>query len=90
MLCSLVLQGSNGITMDFKQTNGTECKRTGPQDRSNPDRYFHVMNQGWYIFTREGIVGPYISKERAQELMQEQIASLVPEDKKESWRYNRT
>lgn len=76
--------------MDLQDTIGSQSKRTGTQDRNNPDRFFHVMNQGWYAFTREGIVGPYITKERTVEFLNEQIASQISEKEKESWRHNRT
>lgn len=74
--------------MDFQNTLGTKQERTGKQDRSNPDRYFHVMGQGWYVFTRKEIIGPYMTKERAAELLSDQIKSQESEQKKESWRYN--
>lgn len=75
--------------MDFQETMGTGAMRSGKQNRANPDRYFHVMGQGWYVFAREGIIGPYITRERATELLDELINSTVPVEKeKESWRYN--
>ncbi|MFV2061158.1 MAG: DUF6316 family protein [Gammaproteobacteria bacterium] len=40
--------------------------RTGSSNRINPDRFFHVMNQGWYIFTREGVQGPYDQRNDAE------------------------
>jgi len=40
--------------------------RTGSSSRINPDRYFHVMNQGWYVFTREGVQGPYDQRNDAE------------------------
>ena len=40
--------------------------RAGENHRSNPDRYFHVMSQGWFVFTREGIRGPFVDRDKAQ------------------------
>lgn len=39
-----------------------ESKRTGKENRINKERYFHVMGQGWFVLTREGINGPYQDK----------------------------
>lgn len=47
--------------------------RAGKQYRSNPDRYFHVMAEGWYIFTREGVRGPFHDKPRAATFLQQHI-----------------
>lgn len=73
--------------VDFQETIGTGAGRTGKQDRNNPDRFFHVMGQGWYAFTREGVIGPYVTKERANELLEELITSQIPVSQSESWRY---
>jgi len=64
-------------------------QRTGSSDRINPDRYFHVMNQGWYIYTREGVSGPYDKRNDAEN----HISSVVSgndnpsnNDINDSWR----
>ena len=36
--------------------------RAGKDHRINQDRFFHVMGQGWYVLTREGVDGPYMDK----------------------------
>ena len=36
--------------------------RAGKEHRVNTERYFHVMGQGWYLLTREGIGGPYTER----------------------------
>lgn len=74
--------------VDFRQTKGDDKPRAGKEFRSNADRYFHVMGQGWYVLSREGITGPYLTKELAQEFVNDLIRSMVPDEKKESWRYN--
>lgn len=59
--------------------------RAGASFRSNPDRFFHVMTQGWYVFTREGIRGPFLDRERAQRF----VDNLIGEqrgDPSEDWR----
>lgn len=33
--------------------------------RISPNRYFYVLGEGWYVFTREGVSGPYIEKDKA-------------------------
>ena len=40
--------------------------RAGKTFRNNGDRYFHVMNAGWYVHTRDGIVGPFLEKAEAE------------------------
>lgn len=60
--------------------------RAGEKYRFNPQRYFHVMNQGWYIHTREGIHGPYLKKEDASEQLESHILYVAP-DPSEDWRF---
>ena len=61
--------------------------RTGEQYRSNPDRYFHVLTQGWYVFTREGIRGPFVDRNRANNYLKNHISDLKSEDDpSSSWR----
>ncbi len=65
--------------------------RTGSSDRINPDRYFHVMNQGWYVFTREGIHGPYNKHIDAESYLSSvidnnDIQSVKSHDDNNSWR----
>lgn len=54
---------------DVKTANEQYAK----QIRSNPDRYYHIMAEGWYIFTREGIKGPFYDKSRAALFLQQHI-----------------
>lgn len=74
--------------VDYQKTIGGDKPRSGKEFRSNIDRYFHVMGQGWYALTREGINGPYLAKDLAQEFVNDLICSTVSDEKKESWRYN--
>ena len=61
--------------------------RSGEQYRSNPDRFFHVLTQGWYVFTREGIRGPFIDRNRANTYLKTHITDLKNEnDPSTSWR----
>lgn len=61
--------------------------RAGEQFRSNPDRYYHVMTEGWYIFTREGIRGPFYDKSIAANFLQQHIQGAHEEpDPSNSWR----
>ncbi|HID49959.1 MAG TPA: hypothetical protein EYP40_10180 [Chromatiales bacterium] len=41
-----------------------EAKRLGKEHRINKERYFHVMGQGWFVLTREGVNGPYEDKKQ--------------------------
>lgn len=61
--------------------------RAGEQYRSNPERYFHVMTQGWFVFTREGIRGPFIDMPKARVYLETYIKDLKPDiDPSTSWR----
>ena len=61
--------------------------RAGKQYRSNPDRYFHIMTEGWYIFTREGVRGPFHDKSRATFYLQQHIHGSQDQiDPSSSWR----
>ena len=51
-------------------------QRAGEGSRSNPNRYFHVMTQGWYLFTREGIKGPFLDKDKASQFLTMHISSM--------------
>jgi hypothetical protein len=31
-----------------------------------PGRFFHVMGQGWFVCAREGIKGPFFTRQRAE------------------------
>ena len=69
--------------------NGTEHlpNRAGEQFRSNPERFFHVMTEGWFVFTREGIQGPFVDKDRARGYLKLHIEDLKSnEDPSASWR----
>jgi hypothetical protein len=43
--------------------------RAGKDHRVNQDRYFHVMGQGWYVLTREGVDGPYVDKKQVNDFI---------------------
>ncbi len=61
--------------------------RAGKQYRSNPDRYFHIMTEGWYIFTREGVRGPFYDKSQATNYLHGHIQGPQEEpDPSNSWR----
>lgn len=73
--------------VDFQKTIGGNKPRLGKEHRINTDRYFHVMGQGWYVLTREGVNGPYLTKELAKEFVDDLVCSTIPDAKRESWRY---
>lgn len=62
-------------------------QRAGKEFRTNTDRFFHVMGQGWYVLTREGTNGPYLTRELANEFVQDLVRSTIPDEQKESWRF---
>ena len=52
--------------MNSLDTTNNFSTRNGEGHRANINRYFHVMSQGWYTYTREGVRGPFIDKTRAE------------------------
>ena len=54
----------------------SSLSRTGKEHRINTERYFHVMGQGWYVFTREGVGGPYVERNEANVV----VSQLVDPD----------
>jgi len=61
--------------------------RAGEQFRSNPERYFHIMTEGWFVFTREGIRGPFIDMPRAQDYLETYLKDIqANDDPSSSWR----
>ena len=50
--------------------------RAGKEHRVNKERYFHVMGQGWYVLTREGVGGPYTERSEVKSV----ISQLVDPD----------
>jgi hypothetical protein len=61
--------------------------RAGKNHRMNHDRYFHVMAQGWFMYTREGIQGPFIDREHAQNYLSKMLEDRKGEqDPSASWR----
>lgn len=65
----------------------SQKERAGEQFRSNPGRFFHVMAEGWYIFTREGVRGPFYDKSRAAFYLQQHIEGAHEQsDPSSSWR----
>jgi hypothetical protein len=71
--------------MDILDLNKDLPPRAGQEYRLNQQRYFHVMNQGWYFHTREGIHGPYLKKDEACDYLEEHITRQTP-DPSDSWR----
>ena len=53
--------------------------RAGKDHRINQDRFFHVMGQGWYVLTREGVDGPYMDKIQVNERIRKFTARDEPE-----------
>ena len=73
--------------VDYRQDSGQGGSRAGKDFRTNTDRFFHVMGQGWYVLTREGTSGPYLTRELANEFVQDLVNNTLPESRQESWRY---
>jgi len=63
--------------MDFMQTSGRGTPRRGQHNRINRNRYFHVVGQGWYALTREGMGGPFIEKQTAEAFVLSVIAGEI-------------
>lgn len=75
--------------MDYVRTLGGSAPRSGRHDRINSDRYFHVMNQGWYALTREGIRGPFPNKQDAEEFIATHITGECRQEPRDNHRVNK-
>lgn len=66
--------------MEYVRTLGGGTPRSGHHDRMGDDRYFYVTGQGWYALAREGLGGPYVSKQDAEAFIARALAGeLQPE-----------
>ena len=80
----------------------SDKKRGGTSaTRSNSERFFHIMNVGWFVFTREadeiqnlrgkflrdGGVGPFMTQQDAKTFLKEHITRNKSDKQAESWRY---
>lgn len=62
----------------------SSLSRAGKEHRVNTVRYFHVMGQGWYVLTREGVDGPHVDRNRAKLVVSQLIdPDSVPVEKSE-------
>ena len=60
---------------------GTTSYRSGKQNRINLDRYFHIMNDGWFLYLRQEhvsenndkIAGPFTTKQQATEFLENHL-----------------
>ena len=58
--------------------------RAGKEHRVNTERYFHVMGQGWYLLTREGVGGPYMERTEVKSAIKQLIdPDAAPAEKSE-------
>lgn len=74
--------------------------RAGPEYRVNSERFFHIMGQGWFLYTRRGseqpadeqsqerIVGPFTTKEETETYLINYLANMERYADSESWRYD--
>lgn len=77
--------------MSYLFNQPTIAKRTGKQHRVNTDRFFHIMNEGWFVYmrkdkilidninTKNGIAGPFESKPVASDYLN-QIIHMSPSE----------
>ena len=71
--------------MSYLFNDSSVTARAGKQHRVNLDRFFHIMNEGWFIYTRkgqklsanqnttDGIAGPFESKIVANDFLTERL-----------------
>lgn len=43
----------------------TPRSKSSQKYRANPERYFKVLGQGWYVLMREGVGGPFHTRTEA-------------------------
>jgi len=88
--------------MTYLFDTDSDQNRSGTQaSRNKKDRYFHVMNLGWFVYTREadqtessggletrdGIVGPFSHRQEAINYIQDNVLQYKNDKDSESWRY---
>lgn len=74
-------------------TDNDELRSGSREARSKKDRYFHIMNLGWFVYTREadkvennqglktrdGIVGPFDNRQQAISYIQKNMTQFKNE-----------
>ena len=67
----------------------TPSPRAGKEHRVNTERYFHVMGQGWFVLTREGIDGPHVDRNKAQLVVKRLVDpdSVIPDNSNDTPRW---
>ena len=68
--------GESTRAMNKLSGNG-QTGRAGPEFRLNASRYFHVMGEGWYLHTREGVEGPFLQRADAQRWLENKVLTLT-------------
>lgn len=48
----------------------------GKEKRCSLNRYFHIVNKGWYAESREGHLGPYMSYGEAKDSLRHHVRNL--------------
>ena len=64
----------------YQSSNDEQTSRAGAEYRVNPERYFLVQEQGWYVLVREGIAGPYQTEEKAQMFIRRMVEQLCSDN----------
>ncbi len=88
--------------MTFLFKSESESERPGSSAyRQRTERFFHVMNLGWFVYTREadaletqhgielreGVIGPFETRNRAVQFLHDHLISNKADSSGESWRY---
>lgn len=75
--------------MDYLFNPILESSRTGKQNRINLDRFFHIMNEGWFVYLRndpsfvdnltikDNIAGPFDTKSNACDFLSQYLNANV-------------
>ena len=66
-----------GIQAMNKVLGSGQTERAGPEFRLNASRYFHVMGEGWYIHTRDGVGGPFLQRAEAQHWLESEVLTTT-------------
>jgi len=57
---------------------------TKSNTRCNEQRFIHISRQGWYLRTREGLSGPFETRNTAQKFLDE----IIEKNRINSYNYN--
>lgn len=63
---------------NFPSGQWSGLKKPSERTYLRHDRFFHVMNEGWYLEVRSGVVGPFETHKEAEEYLSHLTVNPAP------------